>query len=215
MAKQNISISIVDDHPMVLEGLQIMLKPQEDIYIISTYLTGQQLIEGLKNHKPDVLLLDIKLPDISGEELIEQIVEKFPNVKILVISYLDSLYYVKTMIRKGALGYILKTCSKDVLVEAIHSVAQGEKYIEDHVKEILVSYALASKKELRNTAILTEREKEILQLISSDLTSRQIAKKLFLSLKTIEFHRSNLLLKLKVKNAASMIKKAMEMNLLE
>lgn len=214
MTEKKIKISIVDDHPVVIDGLQMMLNKRHDMEIISRYVTGQGLVEGLKTSNPDILILDIKLPDIPGDQLIGQVLEKFPKMKILVLSYLDNLYYVKTMIRQGALGYILKTCSKDVLLEAINKVAGGEQYIEHQIKKILVDHALASKKDSKETAILTTREREILQLIASNLTSQQIADKLFLSTKTIEFHRSNLLMKLKTKNSASLIKKAMEMNLL-
>jgi DNA-binding NarL/FixJ family response regulator len=213
--ENKIRISVADDHPVVIDGLEMMLQNRNDMEIAGRYLTGFDLMNGLKSMQPDLLILDIKLPDIPGDELITQVLEKYPNTKILVLSYLDNIYYVKTMIRQGALGYVLKTCSKEVLIEAIKAVAGGQQFIEQEVKETLVQHALVSRKESMATTILTKREKEILQLIASNLSSQQIADKLFLSLKTIEFHRSNLLLKLKAKNAASLVKKAMQMNLLE
>lgn len=215
MADKKIKISIVEDHPIVIDGLRMMLKGRNDMGIVAQYSTGKELLEGLKITKPDMLILDIKLPDIQGDELIKQVIEKFPKTRILVMSYLDNLYFVKTMMRQGALGYVLKTCSKEVMINAIKSVAMGEQYIEELVRNTLVRHALLSRKESKESDILTKREKEILQLIASNATSKQIADKLFLSLKTIEFHRSNILLKLKVKNAASLIKKAMQMNLLD
>jgi DNA-binding NarL/FixJ family response regulator len=215
MANRKIKISIVDDHPIVMDGLQMILNNRSDMEIVSRYVTGAELLDGLQKTKADIIILDIKLPDISGDELIGQVLEKFPQTNILVLTYLDNLYYVKTMIRQGALGYVLKTCTKEVLLDAITAVANGEQYIEEQIKENLVQHALLSRKESKPNTVLTKREKEILQLIASNMNSQQIADKLFLSLKTIEFHRSNLLMKLNAKNAAALVKKAMQMNLLD
>jgi DNA-binding NarL/FixJ family response regulator len=215
MGNKKIRIGIVDDHPVVMQGLQLILDEQTNIEIVGQYERGADLLDGLKKSKIDVVILDIKLPDIPGDELISKILEKHRDTNILVLTYLDNLYYVRTMIRQGALGYVLKTSGKDTLLEAITLVANGEQYIESQIKETLLQHALISKKESRANTVLTKREKEILQLIASNLSSQQIANKLFVSLKTIEFHRSNLLLKLKAKNAAALVKKAMQMNLIE
>lgn len=206
---------MVDDHPVVIDGLQRLLGQRDDMEIISSFETGGSLLQGLERNVPDVLILDIKLPDITSTELMAQLQQNHPQVKILVLTYLDNLYYVKTMMRQGALGYVLKTAGMDVLLTAITTVAKGEQYLEEIIKEKLVQHALISKKESKREVFLTKREKEVLQLIASNLSSQQIADKLFLSLKTIEFHRSNLLMKLNAKNAATLVKRAMQMSLLD
>lgn len=126
--KDKIRISIADDHPIVMDGLQLMLGNSENVEIISRYVRGNDLLEGLKKTKPDVVILDIKLPDITGDELISQILEKYPQIRVLVLTYLDNLYYVRTMIRRGALGYVSKTCSKDVLLDAINTGMMLQSY---------------------------------------------------------------------------------------
>src|SRR5690606_11629375 len=125
-----IRVAIVDDHPMIIGGLENILTRYPNIALTHTYNNGASLLNGLKeNGAPDVLLLDIQLPDIPGDELTPLILRKYPNVRIIILTNFDSALYVNNMIRRGVHGYLLKTSEKDVLIKAIETVHNGDSYI--------------------------------------------------------------------------------------
>src|SRR5690606_10773069 len=189
----SITVGIVDDHPLALEGLQNMLRTAPGIQVISTYASGSALMEGISSLQPDVLLLDILLPDKNGNEIAAIISKAYPKVKIIAITSLDAPVHLKNMIRQGCRGYLLKNTDKASLVDAIKQVHQGNEFIDPVLKEKLLNHVLHYQK-LRTpakTQELTQREKEILRLIVDELTSPEIADQLFLSLRTVETHRFN------------------------
>src|ERR1700744_6463498 len=192
----NIKVAIADDHPMIISGLQNMLSNYPHISLTDTYPTGTELMEGLKTTMPEVPLLDIQLPDITGDKLASVILKKYPDIKILILTNLDSTLYVHNMLRNGVHGYILKNIEPKFLIEAIETVYDGEEYIDDLLKEKLEQFKLTMKKESYLAPKLTIREKEILQLIVNGNTSDEIAKKLFISYGTVEHYRVNILLKM-------------------
>lgn len=206
----HIKISIADDHPMVVNGIRNMLHYNRHIEVLHTYHTGKDLMDGLAQTTPDVLLLDIQLPDHSGNELARIISKKYPHVRMLVITSMEQTFHVKDMMRSGCSGYLLKTVSKEVLIEAIEEVYAGREYIAPELKEQLVNEALKIKPP---SVSITRREKEILGLIATGLTSQQIAVQLCLSQRTIENHRFSLMQKLQVKNSLGLAKIAMQMGL--
>lgn len=209
-----IQVAITDDHPLVLAGLKDMLKSFNDIQITGLYSSGAALLEGLEHEQPDILLLDIQLPDKKGWELAAIISNQYPMVKILAITSFDATGYVKSMMRSGCKGYLLKNTDQQTLVKAIRMVYDGEEYIEPAIKEQMLQNIMHFKKASRNELpVLTRREKEILKLIIEEHTSQQIADKLCLSLRTIENHRFNIQQKLQVKNTVGLIKIAIEMGL--
>lgn len=212
-----IKVSVVDDHPLAISGVENMLRPFKHIEIISTYTSGALLLEGLTKVQPDVLLLDILLPDQSGQDLAEIISKTYPKVNILALTSLDAPSHVKGMMRRGCKGYLLKNTDQDTLVTAIEKVYNGEEYIEASLKEQMLHNIIKGKREhLSNPKIvLTEREKEILTLIVNEHTSKEIADKLFLSLRTVEGHRLNLLQKLDAKNTVGLVRIAMQMGLID
>lgn len=214
MSTPFISIAIADDHPITVDGLKLMLSNQKDMRLVATYPDGNRLLEGLEQQTPDILLLDIKMPGIPGEEVAKLIAKKFPDIRIIALSYLDSVYYVRTMMKSGVSGYLSKNCSNETLIRAIRQVYNGEQYVEDFLKEKILQSALSNKKENRDHVRLTRREKDVLQLLASNFNSQQIADRLFLSKRTVENHRFSLLIKLGVKNSAALVKRAIEMNLL-
>jgi len=211
-----IKVSITDDHPLAISGLQNMLGSQQDIIVEGTYETGAALLEGLKQNQPDVLLLDVLLPDYKGQDLAETVSKLYPDIKIMAITSLDAPLYVKSMMRHGCRGYILKNTRLKPLVHAIQQVYQGETYIEPSLREQMMQHMLQLKKSpASRSPTLTQREKEILKLIVAEYSNQEIADKLYISLRTVENHRFSLLQKLEVKNAVGLVKAALQLGLAE
>ncbi len=210
-----IKIAIADDHPLVINGLHHILIKCADMEIIGSYSNGKELMNGFLTHVPDVLLLDIQMPGQTGDELAEIISERYPLVKMLALTNLDNVYYIKNMLRKGVHGYILKTTREEILLDAIRTVYKGGEYLEASLKEKVLQDALQSKKQSAASPVLSRREREVLKYIASDLTSQQIADKLFVSKRTIDNQRLSLLMKLDVKNVAALVKKGIQMGLID
>jgi DNA-binding NarL/FixJ family response regulator len=210
-----IRIAIADDHPLVISGLEHILQNKQDLEIIGTYTNGSDLMEGIINNEPDVLLLDIQMPGLTGEQLAPLIAKQHSKIRILALTNQDNVYFIKTMIRHGVLGYLLKTTREDTLIEAIHTVYKGEQFLEPSLKEKVLQDALQNRRQQTAGTLLTRREKEIIQLIASNYSSQEIADQLYLSKRTIDNHRLNLLLKLGVKNSAALIKKAIQLGLID
>ncbi len=203
-----IKVAIIDDHPMVLTGLQQMLLDC-DIELCGAYLTGNELLNGLSLKMPDVLLLDLQLPDIPGEKITPILLSKYPQIRILVLSSIDVTYRVRTMLQLGCTGYSLKNVSRDSLLEAIATVYKGEEYIEPSLKEEMLKEAQQDNRRSNFTLpTVTRREKEILKLLSEGNTSQQIADKLYLSIRTVENHRKNILHKFDAKNTVELLNAA-------
>lgn len=200
-----ITIAFADDHLIVIKGLQNILASIPDIEIVGTYQNGIELLEGLAQTQPDVLLLDIQMPGMTGIELSAVIQKKYSSVKVIALTNVDIPVQVKKMLQQGAMGYLLKDASPEIIIEAIRTVHAGEQYIQASISKRLVSNIISPEKKQ-----LTKREKEVLKLITEELTNQQIADQLFLSLRTVENHRNNLLQKLDVKNTAGLVKVAIQ-----
>jgi len=216
----NINVTIVDDHPMVLSGLQNMLQPFKHIHVISTYADGPALLEGLKRKtpQPDVLLLDILMPGMQGPEIAQVIHKLYPAINILAITSLNAPVHIKSMMRNGCKGYLLKNTDQNVLVKALETVYQGAEFIEPVLKEQMLQNMLKYKEQKSDLPrvtlpVLTRREKEVLQLIIQEYSNQEIAEKLYISLRTVENHRFNLQQKLAVKNTVGLVKIAIQMGL--
>lgn len=201
-----IKIAIAEDHKLVINGLQKFFETSHEIEIIGTYLNGEQLLEGLQQQQPDILLLDIQMPGKSGIELAGIVHKKYPAIKMIALTNIEILYQVKKMMRQGCMGYMLKDVDAETLFTAIHKVYNGEQVIHDKIKSQINSSFFSNK----SNQLITQREIEIIKLIAEEYTTNEIADKLFLSHHTIENHRNRILLKLDVKNTAGMVKKAME-----
>jgi DNA-binding NarL/FixJ family response regulator len=208
-----ISIVIADDHPIVAEGLTNVLRPYDHFSVDAVYATGKELLEGLADRKPDVLLLDIHFPDTTGNQLIRILSKEYPMVKVLALTSADNVYDVKDMLQHGCLGYLLKSAPLPVLVEAIDTVYKGRQFLQPEIKEQLLQ-SLVSRPQKQVTYKLTQREQTILQLISEGRTNNEIAAQLFLSHRTIENNRLSLYQKLGVKNSAELIRTALQQGLL-
>ncbi len=205
-----IRVAIIDDHPLATTGLRNMLAGNNDILVTESYHNGQAAMEGLRQNQPDVLLLDILLPDIKGEELAAKIKNTWPDVRIIAITSLDAPIHIKLMMRNGCIGYLLKNTDVDTLIEAVKSVYHNEEYIEPKLKERMIQNIIQFRRNDMKPPVLTRREIEILQLIVAEHTNQEIAQKLHLSTRTVEKHRFSLLQKLDVKNTAGLVKTAIE-----
>lgn len=214
MNETKIRIAIADDHPLVINGLHHILANSPDMLLTGSYANGKELLGGIAADQPDVLLLDIHMPGQSGDELAEIINNKYPEIKMVALTNEDNVYHIKNMLQKGVNGYILKTSREEILLAAIRAVYAGGQYLEPALKEKMRLDERQAKKEFGVNPVLSRREKEVLQYIAIDLTSQQIADKLFLSKRTVDNHRMSLLMKLGVKNVAALVKKAIQLGLI-
>lgn len=207
-----ISVFIVDDHPVVVEGLQSVIEKLEGLQISGVAYNAIDAINLLKDVQTDVLLLDINLPDISGIDLCKKVRKEFPNIKVLGISTFSERSYISRMIQNGAHGYLIKSASKEEIGEAITSVMHGKLYMSLNMEHLLLPSSVLIKD---NMPELTKREREVLQLIAEGLTNNQIAEKLFVSPSTVDTHRKNMITKLEVNNTAALIRFAAKYGLIE
>ncbi|MBN9482426.1 MAG: hypothetical protein BGO70_17760 [Bacteroidetes bacterium 43-93] len=210
-----IKLAITDDHPLVIDGLLNALNDVPDIVITGTYNNGASLLSGLQEILPDVLLLDLQLPDKKGTELVPILLQQYPHLHILILSGIESSPYIREMMQKGCKGYLLKSnTDKVVLTGAIREVYNGGIYLEASLKEQLLHEMLIVKRKIdKLSPRITRREREVLNLIMKELTNQEIADKLFISLRTVETHRYNLLQKLDARNTAGLLRIAREMGL--
>ena len=207
-------IAITDDHPMVLQGIQSMLQEIEEIKIVGAYANSKETIEKIENDHPDILLLDINLPDINGIDLCKQLKKDYQNLKIIAISNYDEVSFIKRMLNAGADGYVLKNTDRFELLTAFKSVLNGERYLQRDIEKKLLNQSIGKRTKNSLLVKLTRREKEVLEAMAEELTTQEISEKLFVSPKTIETHRMNIMSKLGAKNSVGIIKIAIENNLL-
>ncbi len=203
-----IKVFIVDDHYMVIEGIRSLLQNEEGIEWSGHATNAASCLAFLQQQLPDVILMDINLPDKNGIDLCKEVKEKYPSVFILGLSTFNQQSFIQKMMNNGASGYVLKNATQEELMEAIETVSKGKTYLSDEVASSL------RKEVVSEIPVITRREKEVLLLIADGLTNAEIAKQLFLSTTTVDTHRKNLLAKFDVKNTASLIKKAAQLQLL-
>lgn len=209
-----IKIAITDDHEMIRNGIDALLVNHPEVSIIGKYANAEVTISALKKTHPDVLLLDINLPDIDGICLCKILLKSHPELKVIALSNFDETSFVKRMLNNGASGYLLKNTNTEELVEAIKTVLKGEQYLQKDIQKKLLNRTIGQEKKKPLTIKLTRREKEVLQCIYEELTTQEIAQKLFISPKTVETHRMNLMSKFGAKNSVGIIKFALARDLL-
>lgn len=196
---------------------ELLFKNDTDVEVVGNAQTGKTALEKIKDCMPDIVLLDVELPDVSGEELMKQILEKKRTVKVLVISMYNDIITVKRMINEGASGYVSKSSSCQEMVKAIKIVYEGGEYLAQNLTELMVAGMFKGKENNLSKKInaLTRRELQIISKIKLGLTSAEIAASLFISPRTVEVHRHNILKKLNVKNSLSLIESINKLNLLK
>lgn len=204
-----IKLFIVDDHYMVIEGIHSLLQNEIKIVWLGHATNAASCMAFLQNQLPDVILMDINLPDKSGIDLCKEIKGLYPSVNILGLSTFNQQSFIEKMMANGASGYVLKNASRQELMEGITTVVKGKEYLSFDAAMVLRNVDKNN-----NIPVITRREKEVLELIADGLTNNEIAKKLFISCTTVDTHRKNLLSKFEAKNIASLIKHAMQMHML-
>ncbi len=210
--KRKSKIFIVDDHPIVRYGVSRILSNEPDFTVCGDADCGHKAIEGIEKLQPDIVVLDISLKDMDGLSLTKTIRAQYPSLPIVILSMHDERMYAHKALRAGASGYVMKEESSEKLVNAIRKVLNGEIFVSEQVQKNVL-HAFAGKEESRETFVvnkLSDREREIFLLIGAGFTSRSIADKLKLSVKTIETHRSRIKQKLDLENSNKMILAAIE-----
>lgn len=214
-----IKILIADDHAMFADGIASILKNENGLQVVGRCLDGPSTLEFLKDNTVDILLLDVNLPGMSGIDVCKEVTANFKDTRVLAISMFNEESFVTEILNNGAMGYILKNTGREELMKAIETVLSGKSYFSDDVTQTimkgLMKQRTASKKTEPELPKISRREKEVLQLIIKEHTTQEIADELFISLKTVESHRSNLLAKLNARNTAGLVRIAMEKNLLD
>ncbi len=214
-----IRILVADDHAMFVDGIESILKNEKDIEVIGRCYNGQAVLDFLEQQEPDIILLDINLPDMTGIEVSKKVLSSHPSVKILAISMFNEESFVTEILNNGAQGYILKNTGREELLKAIHTICDGQTYFSNDVTNTIMKGLMKQRKESNTKTSffpkISRREKEVLTLIMQEHTTQEIADKLFISLKTVESHRSNLLNKLNARNTAGLVRIALENKLLD
>jgi DNA-binding NarL/FixJ family response regulator len=213
------NILIADDHTMFVDGIESILLAEDDMQTIGRCYDGKSVMSMLAEKDVDVLLLDINLPEMNGMEVCKEALKIKPKLKILAISMFNEESFVSEILYNGAKGYILKNTGREELLKAIRTVNKNESYFSKEVTETIMKGLMnkrnAGSKNHTNFPKISRREKEVLKLIIEEFTTQEIADQLFISLKTVESHRSNLLSKLNVRNTAGLVRTTIENNLLE
>lgn len=207
-----IKLIIADDHQLFRNGLEELLRKYDDIQVVKSLADGFEFIELINSQfDADIVLLDISMPNVDGFQVLKELKALNSDIKPIVISMHNEGNYIAKCAKMGAYGYLLKNTDEAELILAIRTVSQGRKYFSAEISEKMINFMATSS---ISENVLSNKETEVLGLISKGLTTNEIAAKLFVSSRTIETHRANILKKLEVKNTAELIKKATEMNLL-
>ena len=209
-----ITILIIDDHPLVGDGIAMMLREVETLTITEVCKTGKDAMESLSKSTPDIILLDISLPDIDGLELCSLIRKKNKHSKIIGLTSTNEAGIITQLLAKGGNGYMLKNMERSELLMAIGDVLNGKIFLSKAANQKILEQFNSVNDAVKNTPLLTRREKEVLKLLYEGLTGPQIAEKLFLSHYTIESHRKNLMQKLNVNSVQQLLKVAGENKLI-
>lgn len=214
-----IRVVIVDDHQIIIDGLIALLQSHKNIQVAATARNGKEVLEKLRDTPCEVVITDIKMPEMNGIEATRMIKQKYPKVNVLVLSTYSDKQLISEMIKAGALGYILKDTGKKDLITAINFVAEGKHYYGSEVAMKIVNSEVYTEGEgqsidVEELSLLTKREIEVLKLIAKEYTTSEIASELFISSHTVETHRKNLIRKLNAKSLAGLVKYAVQKGLI-
>ena len=215
-----IRVVLTDDHVFVRDGIKSLLENEANIVVVGEATDGLEALKVVETEKPDLLILDIRMPNLTGIEVVEKLRAQGNLVKIIMLSMHESEEYVLKSIRAGADGYLLKGSSKEEFLKAVHTVSNGGKYFSGDISSILIGQlsnpaaTTETKAVAEEEMMITKREKEILKLLLSGKGNKEIAEALDISKRTAEVHRFNLMKKLKVKNLMELSNKANEFSLL-
>jgi two-component system nitrate/nitrite response regulator NarL len=213
MKTGKINVAIVDDHQIVIDGITSLLDGHPNIHIALTNTNAASVLQQISNHEIDILLTDIMMPIMNGQELAKKVKEQFPDIKILALSMSGQGHTVNQMINDADIaGYVLKNIGKQELIHAIEKIASGGVYFSEEVLNELEHFS--SMKKENEEVNLTTREKEIIKLIEKECSNKDIATQLFISERTVETHRKNIFRKTKTNSVIGLVKYAYEHKLI-
>lgn len=208
----NIKVLLVDDHQIVRDGIKLMLEPQAGIDVVAEANNGSEVFDILNDNHVDVIVMDINMPDMDGITATRKVKDEYPDVKILALTMSNDDSHIRQMVQAGASGYIMKSAGRNELTKAIHEIMNGKHYFSDQATQSIMMDLVKNKgKSSQPEPInITERETEILGLIVKEYTNQEIAEKLFISPRTVDAHRRNLLQKTGARNTAGLVKYAFQ-----
>ncbi|MCD6586047.1 MAG: response regulator transcription factor [Desulfobacteraceae bacterium] len=207
----DIKILLADDHKITRDGLKALLESQKNMIVIGEAENGRQAVRLASDLVPDVVVMDINMPELNGIEATRQIVAELPNTKIIALSMYSDKRYVVGMLKAGVSGYLLKNCAFDELVSAITAVVANQNYMSPKIADtVMKDYAnILETNDSSPAALLTAREREVLQLIAEGMKTKDIATRIHVSVKTVETHRQQIMRKLNAKSVAELTKIAL------
>lgn len=205
-----IRIILADDHKIIRDGLSSLLEQEDDIDVIAQAKDGHRTVELVRKLSPDMTIMDIGMPSLNGIEATRQIINEFPKMKVIALSMHSDKKFVTEMLKAGASGYLLKNCAFEELAEAIRTVMSGKVYLSPSITNVVIDSCIKKSSDSGPTVFsaLTNREREILQLLAESNTTKQVARMLHISAKTVETHRSKIMHKLGFDNMVSLTKYA-------
>lgn len=207
----SIRIILADDHAIVRHGLSRSFQQETDIEVIGQAKDGLSTVELVRELSPDVVVMDITMPDLNGIEATRQILKIFPHVKVIALSMHSSSKYVREMFKAGATAYLLKDCPFEELVEAVRTVMSGKTYVSPSIGSMVVNdYISKPGREGSAFSVLSQREREVLQLLAEGKTAKQVGLSLHISPKTVDVHRVRIMNKLNIDNIAQLTKYAIQ-----
>ncbi len=210
-----IKVLIADDHQLFREGLVNLISSAPDIEVIGEAKDGMEATKQAKKLKPDLILVDIGMPNMNGIEATKTIKRDNPEIKIIAVSMHSDRQFVKGVLEAGADGYLLKNCTYRQLIDAIQSVVSGKKYLSDDITEMVIQGYLDPDEDTESKNDLSEREVEVLKLYAEGKSTREISERLFISVKTVGTHKQHIFEKLGIKSNADMIKYAIKEGLIQ
>lgn len=203
---KKIKVHIADDHKVLIDGIIAVLKTEKEIEVVGCSLNGEQVLQWYKKNTSDVLILDINMPKVDGISVLQEFKKINFQPNVIILSSYDDVKLVKEVMKIGAKGFLAKKCASEEIIEAIKRVSLRENYFSKDIQNKIVT-SFSEKGNIKNTKLLqliTDREKEVLVLITKELNTREIAESLFISVNTVETHRKNLIKKLEVKNVVGL-----------
>ena len=216
--KNPYEIVIAEDHTILRQGLRALLSSDPDFEVVGEAEDGRAAVRSVEKLSPDLLLMDLSMPRMTGMEAITEIKKRSPDTRIVVLTVHKGEEYVLSALRAGADGYVLKDAGRDELVTAVKKVLEGKRYLSPDISDKVIEGYLEGRRSSKDQTpwdTLTQREREILKLIAEGYKNKEIAEQLFISLKTVEKHRSNLMRKLDLHNTAALTAFAMEKGIIE